>query len=69
MRSLGFLVIYVLTAATAELFELETFRCSLLVLRSYIVPALAFDALQYDVVTWHKLKSPISNFEYFESQI
>ena len=61
--SLGFLMIYVLTAATAELFELETFRCSLLVLCSYVVPALAFDALQYDVVTRHKFKSPISNLK------
>ena len=53
MRSLGFLMIYVLAAATAELLELETFRCSLLVLCSYVVPTLAFDALQYDIVTRH----------------
>jgi hypothetical protein len=63
MRSLGFLMIYVLTAATAELFELETFSRSLLVLSSYVVPALALDALQYDIVTRHKFKSPISNFD------
>src|SRR5712672_1130687 len=63
MRSLGFLMIYVLAAATTELFELETFGCSLLVLCSYVVPTLALDALQYNIVTRHKFKSPISNFE------
>ena len=62
--SLGFLMIYVLTAATTELLELETFRGSLLVLCSYVVPALALDALQYDIITRHKFKSPI-----FKSQI
>jgi hypothetical protein len=51
-------MIYVLTAATAELFELQTFGRSLLVLCSYVVPALALDALQYDIVTRHKFKSP-----------
>ena len=49
---------YVFTAATAELFELETFRCSLLVLCSYVVPTLALDALQYDIITRHKFNSP-----------
>ncbi len=58
MRSLGFLVIYVLTAATAELLELETFGRSLLVLGSDVVPTLALDALQYDIVTRHEFKSP-----------
>ena len=58
MQSLGFLMIYVLTAATAELFELQTFGRSFLVFCSYVVPALALDALQYDIVTRHKFKSP-----------
>jgi hypothetical protein len=51
-------MIYVLTAATAELLELETLGRSLLVLCSYVVPAFALDALQYDIVTRHKFKSP-----------
>ena len=59
-------MIYVLTAATAELFELETFRCSLLVLGSYVVPTLAFDALQYNIVTRHSsnLQFQISNLKF-----
>jgi hypothetical protein len=66
MQSLGFLMIYVLTAATAELFELKTFRCSLLVLGSHVVPTLAFDALQYNIVTRHSsnLQFQISNLKF-----
>src|SRR6266853_5019084 len=64
MQSLVFLMIDVLTAATAELFELETFGRSLLVLCSYVVPTLALDALQYDIVTRHKFKSPKSIPQY-----
>ena len=62
--SLGFLMIDVLTAATTELLELETLGRSLLVLCSYVVPAFALDALQNDIVTRHKFKSPISDFEF-----
>ena len=57
--SLGFLMIYVLAAATTELFELETFRSGLLVLRSRVVATLTLCALQYDVITRHKFNSPI----------
>ena len=62
--SLGFLMIDVLTAATTELLELETFRGGLLVLGSHVVTTLALCALQYNIVTRHKFKSPISNFEF-----
>ena len=51
MRSLGLLMIDVLTAATTELLELQTFRRSLLVLGSDVVATLALGALQYDIVT------------------
>ena len=51
--SLGLLVIDVLTAATTELLELETFRGGLLVLRRHIVATLTLCALQYDVVSRH----------------
>ena len=58
----------VLTAATTELFKLETFGCSLLVLRSHIVATLALCTLQYDIITRHKFLSPISNLR-SQSQI
>ena len=61
-------MVYVLTAATTELLELETFRCGLLVLGSHVVATLALGALQYDIVPRHKFKSPISNFK-TESEI
>ena len=48
----------VLTAATTELLELETFRSGLLVLGSHVVATLALCALQYNIVTRHKFKSP-----------
>ena len=65
MRSLGLLVINMLTAATTELLEFQTFRGGLLVLRSHIVATLALGALQYDVITRHNsnLQFQISNFE------
>src|SRR6267378_3475979 len=51
-------MIDVLTAATTELLELETFRGGLLVLGSHVVATLALCALQYNIVTRHKFKSP-----------
>jgi hypothetical protein len=62
--SLGFLVVGVLTAAPAELPKLQTIRSRLLVLCRRVVPALTINALQYDVVTRHKLKSPISDLKF-----
>ena len=63
MRSLGLLVIDVLTAATTELLKLESFRRSLLILRSHIVATLTLCTLQYDVITRHNsnLQLQISN--------
>ena len=51
--SFRFLMTNMLTAATTELFELETFRSGLLVLRSRVVATLTLCALQYDVVPRH----------------
>ena len=45
MRSLGFLMIRVLTAATTELLKLETFRRGLLVLGRDVIATLAIRAL------------------------
>jgi hypothetical protein len=56
--SLGFLMTRVLSTATAELLELKTFRGGLLILCSDVVATFAIRALQYDIVTRHKLKSP-----------
>jgi hypothetical protein len=56
--SLGFLMVDVLAAATTELLELETFGGGLLVLGSHVVATLALCALQYNIVTRHKFKSP-----------
>ena len=47
-------MIRVLTAASAELLELQTIRSCLLVLRRYVIAALAIAALQYNVIAWHK---------------
>ena len=55
--SFGFLVIRVLTAASAELLELQAIRSRLFVLRRHVIAALAIAALQYNVIAWHK--SPI----------
>ena len=62
-RLLRFLVTRVLTAATAKLLKLETFRGGFLVLGSDVVAALAIRTLQYDVVTRHNstLNFQISN--------
>ena len=54
----------VLTAAPAELLKLQAIRSCLLVLRRYVVAALAIAALQYNVIAWHYSTSPI-----FKSQI
>src|SRR6185436_20208529 len=51
---LGFLMIRVFTAASAELFELQTVRSRLLVLRRHVIAALTVTALQYNVIAWHK---------------
>ena len=61
---LRFLMTNMLTAATTELFELETFRGGLLVLGSHVVATLALCALQNNIVTRHKFKSPISNLQF-----
>lgn len=50
-------VIRVLTAAPAELLELQPIRRRFLVLARYVIAALAITALQYNVIAWHK--SPI----------
>jgi hypothetical protein len=49
-----FLVIRVFTAAPAELLELQPIRSCFLVLRRYVIAALAIAALQYNVIAWHK---------------
>ena len=51
--SLRLFVIRVLAAAPAELFELQTIWSSFLVLRRYVIAALAIAALQYNVIAWH----------------
>ena len=50
---LRFLVIRVLTAASAELLELQAIRSCLFVLRRRVIAALAITALQYNVIAWH----------------
>ena len=57
--SLRFLMIRVLTAAPAELLELQTIWSGFLVLRRYVIAALAIAALQYNVIAWH-ISFPIS---------
>ena len=56
----------VLTAATTEFLELETFRGGLLILGSDVVAALAIRALQYDIVTRHNsnLQFQIPNLKF-----
>jgi uncharacterized ion transporter superfamily protein YfcC len=51
---LGFFVRPVATAAAAELPKLKPLRRRLLVLRRYVVAALALGALQHNVVARHK---------------
>src|SRR5437868_7501323 len=63
MPSLGFLMIRVLTASPAELLELQTIWSRFLVLRRYVIAALAIAALQYNVIAWHYSTSPISNLK------
>src|SRR5437588_12135715 len=63
MPSLGFLMIRVLTASPAELLELQTIWSRFLVLRRYVIAALAITALQYNVIAWHYSTSPISNLK------
>ena len=62
--SLGLLVARVLSAATAELLKLETFRCGFLILCSDVVATLAIRTLQYDIVTRHKLNSQLSDLKF-----
>src|SRR4029077_18143099 len=60
---LGFLMIRVFTAASAELLELQTIRSCLLVLRRHVIAALTVTALQYNVIAWHKslsLRTPLA---------
>jgi len=54
MSLLRFFMICVLTAASAELFELQTIRSCLFVLRRHVIAALTITALQYNVIAWHK---------------
>jgi hypothetical protein len=49
----------VLAAAAAELTKLQTISRGLLVLCRNVVAALAFAALQHNVISRHKLISPI----------
>jgi len=49
-RLLGLAVRNMLTAATAELLELETLRGLLFVLRRYVVAFFTLSTLQYNVV-------------------
>jgi len=61
--SFRFLVIRVFTAAPAELLELQTVWSSFLVLRRYVIAALAIAALQYNVIAWH-ISFPISDCQF-----
>ena len=61
--SLRFLMIRVLTAAPAELLELQTIWSGFLVLRRYVIAALAIAALQYNVIAWH-ISFPISDCQF-----
>jgi len=61
---LRLLVARVLTAATAELLKLKTFRSGLFVLCSDVVATFAIRTLQYDIVTRHKLNSPLSDLKF-----
>src|SRR2546423_9233451 len=56
-------MIRVLTASPAELLELQTIWSRFLVLRRYVIAALAITALQYNVIAWHYSTSPISNLK------
>ena len=56
MPLLGLLMRCVLTAAAAELAEFQTFSRRLLVLRRYVIAALAITALQHNIVTRHNFK-------------
>ena len=51
----GLLMSCVLAATAAELAEFQTVRGRLLVLGRYVIATLAIRALQYDVVSRHKL--------------
>src|SRR5438046_10382937 len=68
MPSLRFFVTCVLAATAAELTKLQTISRGLLVLCRNVVAALAFAALQHNVISRHKLfpisdcQFPISNF-------
>src|SRR5436853_3398309 len=67
---LGFLVIRMLTAASAELLELQAIRSRLLVLRRHVIAAFTIAALQYNVIAWHysNLRFQISNLRFETSQ-
>jgi len=55
----------VLAATAAELTKLQTISRGLLVLCRNVVAALAFTALQHNVIPRHKLISPILPASYF----
>src|SRR5207245_841047 len=65
MPSLRFFVTCVLAATAAELTKLQTISRGLLVLCRNVVAALAFTALQHNVIPRHKLISPILPASYF----
>jgi hypothetical protein len=54
-----FFMTCVLTAASAELLELQTIGSCLFVLRRHVIAALTVTALQYNIVSWHN-SFPIS---------
>ena len=62
----GLLMRCVFTAAAAEFTEFQTLSRRLLILRRYVIAALAITALQHNIVTRHSLfpnfRLPISNF-------
>jgi hypothetical protein len=64
ISSLSFFVTRVLTATAAEFTKFQTISRGLLVLRRYIVAALAIRALQYNVVSRHVCLIPISDCQF-----
>jgi hypothetical protein len=59
-RLFRFFVSRVQTAATAEFLEFETLRRRLLILRRYVITALAFGALKHNVIARHDSPYPSS---------
>ena len=55
VMSFRLFVTRVLTAAPAELLDLQPIRSRLFVLGRYVIAALTVAALQYNVLAWHYL--------------